>query len=113
MNYTPDELVDTFLDHIKYFSIAHHIPGRIRVKASLLQAAHLVGVNTDGLEELVDDFPGITSYRLNKKGLSAVIEYDQKLLPPDLWEEVAAVDKYPRTREAVRERLLGIVASLV
>ena len=29
--YSNEELVDGFLDHIRYLSIAHHVKGRIRV----------------------------------------------------------------------------------
>ncbi len=109
MSLSNDEKVETFLDSIKYFSIAHHLPGRIRIKASLLKAAQLRKVKSDDISEVADTLPGIHSCRVNMKGLSAVIEYDKNIIPPELWEEVANVEKFPATRAEVKEKLLALL----
>lgn len=110
MTYSDEEIVDTFLDYIRYFSIAHHVPGRIRVKASWLKAGELKKIDERELQQVVERIPGISDYRVNKKALSAVIEYDNSLLPFDLWEEVVAVNMYPVKRDEVRGKLLALLA---
>ncbi len=109
MKYSNEEAVDTFLDYIRYFSIAHHVPGRIRVKASLLKARELKKIDGADIEEIVNRISGITGYRLNRKALSAVIEYDNSVIPPTLWEDVITIDSWPARRGEVREKLLTLL----
>ena len=107
--YTPEQLVDGLLDHMLYLSIAHHVPGRIRVKASWNGAQKLGAVNENELMNLIAGIPGIVEYRINKKALSVIIQYDTDILPPSLWEEVAAVGQYPGKRAEVRGELLALL----
>ncbi len=109
MEYSNEEAVDTFLDYIRHFSIAHHVPGRIRVKASWFKVNNLKDIDGNGLQELIDRIPGIKQYRLNKKALSAVIEYDESLIPYTLWEDVVKVDNFPAQRDEVRRKLLTLL----
>lgn len=108
--YTREQLVDGLLDHMLYLSIAHHVSGRIRVKASWNGAQKLGAVNEDELMNIIAAIPGIVEYRVNKKALSLIIQYDIDILPPSLWEEVASVGQYPGRRGQVRERLLALLA---
>ncbi len=107
--YTSEQLVDGLLDHMLYLHIAHHVPGRIRVKASWNGAQKLGAANEGELTDIIAGIPGIVDYRFNKKALSVIIEYDTDLLPPPLWEEVAAVGQYPGKRGQVREQLLALL----
>jgi hypothetical protein len=108
-----ENIVDTFLDHVRYLKIVHHVPGRIRVKASWDGARQLVKMDSrmdqQGLSEIISRIPGITEYRVNEKALSVIISYDTGILPFDLWEEVGSLGQYPMNREAVRGKLLSIV----
>lgn len=108
--YTCEQLVDGLLDHMLYLSIAHHVSGRIRVKASWNGAQKLGAVNENELMNIIKAIPGIVEYRVNKKALSVIIQYDTDILPPSLWEEVASVGQYPGNRGKVRERLLSLLA---
>jgi len=107
--YTSEELVDGLLDHMLYLHIAHHVPGRIRVKASWSGATKLGSVDEQELTIIVASIPGIVGYRINKKALSVIIEYDTDVLSPQLWEEVASVGQYPGKRDAVRDQLLTLL----
>lgn len=104
-----EAIVDEFLDHIRYFSIVHHLPGRIRIKASWTNARDLRKIDQGQLEAAINRVPGILSYRVNAKALSAVIEYDQDIIPYGLWNDVGSVENYPLKREDVRERLLQLL----
>nr|WP_320012569.1 hypothetical protein [uncultured Desulfobulbus sp.] len=107
--YTSEQIVDGLLDHMLYLHVAHHVPGRIRVKASWSGATKLGNVNEQELHTLVASIPGIQGYRINKKALSVIIEYDTDTLTPQLWEEVASVGQYPGKRETVRGQLLTLL----
>ncbi len=108
--YADEDVVDQFLDHIRWFTIAHHVLGRIRVKVLLKNALHLKDVETADLEEIIARVPGVLRYRVNKKALSVVIEYDPQVLPYELWEDVASIEKYPLQRDGVKARLLALLA---
>jgi hypothetical protein len=107
--YTNEQLVDGLLDHMLYLKIAHHVEGRIRVKASWSGAKKLSTVNDGELAQIIAEIPGIEEYRINKKALSVVIHYDAEVLPFALWEEVAALGEYPLLRERVKTRLLAVM----
>lgn len=107
--YTNEQLVDGLLDHMLYLHVAHHVAGRIRIKASWNGAQKLGAVNEDELTEIIGGIPGIVDYRVNKKALSVIISYDADTLPPFLWEEVASVGQYPGKRGQVREQLLALL----
>ena len=107
--YTNEELVDAFLENIRYLNVVHHVKGRIRVKASLSGAKKLAEVDPDVMEEVISSLPGITSYRVNKKALSVIIEYNSKVLPYNLWEQVGELNRNPGNLSTTREQLLAIL----
>ncbi len=107
--FNDEEIVDSFLDHIRYLAIAHHVNGRLRVKASWSGAKQLAKLNEEEIESLIARIPGILDYRVNKKALSIVINYDPEILAFSLWEEIGALGEYPLNREEVRAKLLTIL----
>nr|WP_321465109.1 hypothetical protein [uncultured Desulfobulbus sp.] len=111
--YTNEQLVDGLLDHMLYLNIAHHVPGRIRVKASWSGAQKLAAVNEREMTSIIASIPGIVDYRVNKKALSVIIQYDTEILPPSLWEEVASVGQFPGKRDSVSEQLMVILSETV
>lgn len=102
-------IVDVFLDHIRYLTIVHHVKGRIRVKAGWDALPRLGNVDTKEIEKIMDRIPGIRGYRVNKRALSVVIEYDPEILSYSLWEDVGALRKYPAHRQDVKTQLLDIL----
>ena len=78
-----------------FIKIAHHIPGRIRLKASLGSLLQLLKQTTDNslpslkqIEEelipIVEEINGVTEVRFNVKAGTVVICYDQTVVPPQL-----------------------------
>ncbi len=55
--------------------------------------------------------PGIKDYRVNKKAVTVVINYDPDILPYDLWEDVGKLRENPVHQEEVKTRLLEILQS--
>lgn len=109
IKYSNEQLVDSFLDHIRYLKIAHHVNGRIRVKANLNGAKKLANVEEGEIEKVIAMIPGIEKYRVNKKALSVIINYDPEVLSFSLWNEVGTLGEYPMNRDNVRDQLLDIL----
>ncbi len=79
-----EKYVDTFLKLRGWASIGHHIPGRVRLKYKLGIVAHLAKFNKGNIEQLIQEQPAFRNYKLNTATGSLVIEYDPKLVPPNL-----------------------------
>ncbi len=76
------------MDCRQYLSVAHHVPGRIRLRFSL-------GVLSDPRAmELLSSVrdaempPALRNARLNLPARSVILEYDPKAISPELLEEV-------------------------
>ena len=101
-NMKDDLIIDKLIDLAAESSIAHHIPGRIRLKVklpALLQARDLE------ISDLVNRFSGILDARANLGALSIVISYDAGIVTPALWERLVNGKNDPEQRESMREQL--------
>jgi len=76
---------------LRYVQIAHHIPGRIRLK--------LVELNLDAegrallgqarqFQQVLEQNAGVKSIRLNLLAGSCVVEYDKAVIPPAAWTDI-------------------------
>ncbi|MGB9500405.1 MAG: HMA2 domain-containing protein [Dissulfuribacterales bacterium] len=100
-----NKVIPALLDIIPHLEIAHHIPGRIRLRISSSGIESLQGVD---LASHVNQIPGILSVRVNALALSATVEYDPERLDPELWEALAGLkDQQEQTKEVV-DRLLAL-----
>ena len=95
-------MVDCILNLARHADIAHHIPGRIRLKVRL-SGVELVQ-QTDG-ESLLRCLPGVLNVKIKALARSAVIEYDPKLIPPSLWEDFGKVRDVPQAQARIRDFL--------
>lgn len=87
----------------QYLSVAHHVPGRIRVKFSL----KLLGdprakkaMDQAGTKNLP---PAVYSTRLNPLGRSVVIEYDPEAVDPNALAELLTTSDNARFEELAKE----------
>lgn len=72
-----------------YFSIIHHTPGRIRLRASL-KLKNLAQESKIEAKELIDklnQIPLIKEIKFNKLIGSLTLYYDKDMLEPSLWED--------------------------
>ncbi|WED23905.1 heavy-metal-associated domain-containing protein [Vibrio sp. JC009] len=72
--------------------IAHHIPGRVRLKYRLGIIAHLARFNASDIERALDKIPAFRNYKLNSSTGSILIEYDATIVKPALIEELFSED---------------------
>lgn len=101
-----DLLIDTLIELAAQSTIAHHIPGRIRLKVKL--SALLLARDLE-ISELVDLFTGILDARANPGARSIVISYDTGTIAPSLWERMVNGKNDPSQRQSIREQLLSLV----
>lgn len=101
------KFVDTFLKLRGWASIGHHIPGRVRLKYKLGIVAHLAKFNKSQIEQLIQEQPAFKGYKLNTATGSLVIEYDPKVVPPNLIDLVFSQSDQDaeQTCYAIAERL--------
>jgi hypothetical protein len=81
--------------------IAHHIPGRIRLRFNqsiLGKLPKLNGIEKE-IQKIVNQIEAIKNIRLNLFAGSVVVQYDTDILPPDFWQEVVAEKDVGRLRE--------------
>lgn len=77
---------EDFLELREMLSIAHHVPGRLRIKFDLRILKHPAFELFMSLEEKYKD-NGILKTRINPLARSLVLEYDPKRIKPLLWED--------------------------
>ncbi|HJF83933.1 HMA2 domain-containing protein [Helicobacter pullorum] len=73
----------------EYFSIIHHIDGRIRLRASAKLKKFLQEndtINPFNILEAIEASPAIKSIKFNKIIGSLTIQYDTNLFEPIYWE---------------------------
>lgn len=83
----PDRRVELLLAMRRHLQIVHHIPGRLRLRATagLLDLARAWRGERIGLDEAVGVIDGIRSARVNAVAATAVIEYDPRCVPQEAW----------------------------
>lgn len=101
-NFGIDDMVQAIICLASHEEIAHHVPGRIRLKIFPSGLEAVKGIN---VQSMIESIPGVLSNRLNFLARSLVIEYDQDRLPYDLWESLGQLRNYPELAQEVSERL--------
>ncbi len=81
-----------FLHLRRYVTIAHHVPGRIRLKLGLEAVSRLPKVDPAPFTQLFDRIRGIKLTRINKAALSVVVEYDSHIIAPSVWPRLLEGD---------------------
>ncbi|AOO66268.1 HMA2 domain-containing protein [Sulfurospirillum halorespirans] len=89
MNVTAEKLVELG----GYFSIVHHIKGRIRLRVSPKIKEHKHHVGIEDIEALPARINGIKSIKINKMIGSLTVEYDHAIFPDHLWENLVKGEK--------------------
>ena len=101
-----EKIIDLLINLVPHTKVAHHEPGRITLKLLL---PGLGVVQNDNFEGLVDAIPGILDTRLKLWSRSVDIDYDEELLPFDLWESLVGLKENPEGTAQVRLRLRSLL----
>lgn len=109
---------ETLRDGLGRVRIAHHIPGRIRLRvddpeliADVPGRAQLVRV-----QALLERMPGVVSLRVNLMARSCTLEYDHEIIPFAAWGDLiagrrtAAAARFETLLRAVYDEFAGFRA---
>ena len=97
--------LEVLKDLHKYVQIAHHVPGRIRLKFDPSLAKH---PGAGDLLNSKEKLTGIKNIRVNPAARSVVIEYDEEVIRPDYIQELFTVrdpDRFHAIIDELAERL--------
>ena len=88
---TPRELFKALRKHL---TIAHHVPGRLRVRFSANVLTALPQMDKAQLDTVLGALPDITDVRLNALAGSAVITYLPARIPVASWHTLINADEH-------------------
>lgn len=77
--------VTPFLGLRRHVRVAHQVPGRIRLKLSGLSLSDLRRFDPTPFAGFLDGIEAVTSVRVNRAALSAVVEYDPAQMTEADW----------------------------
>lgn len=75
-----------FLTLRRHLRIAHHIPGRVRLKVAASVFTELGAVDPSAVERILNAVDGIEDVRINKAAGSAIVVYAVDTVDPDSWQ---------------------------
>lgn len=97
-----DLIIDKLIELAGQTAIAHHIPGRIRLKVNI--SGLLIARDLDAAD-LMKCFSGILDAKANAASRSIVIVYDTDVVTPDFWEHLVNCKESPALRNSIRAEL--------
>ncbi len=92
--------VDQLLSLAAQTEIVKHVPGRIQLKLKLTGISLALNLDLLGLKASIQGILGA-----NVSGTSVVIDYDEKVLPKELWELMIKSNGNPKIQQLVRREL--------
>jgi len=101
---------DYLIPLLEEAEIAHHIPGRIRLRFNHSIVTKLPKVNgiEKEIQKIANQIEAIKNIRLNLFAGSVVVQYDTDLLSPDFWQEVVGEKDIEQLKEKARTLLPGL-----
>ncbi|CAM3059976.1 HMA2 domain-containing protein [Moritella viscosa] len=91
----------------RWLTLAHHIPGRIRLKYKMGIMTHLVTIKVTDIEQALADIPAFKNYKINSDTGSILVEYDAGIIKPEFINQL-----FSESEIDVQQAYLNIAASL-
>ncbi len=85
--------LSVFLAQRGNLEIAHHVPGRIRIRLNVNAFYRAPHLDPTPVIDLIRRMRGVRTTRINAAALSIVIEYDPRILPQMVWERLLRGEK--------------------
>ena len=94
----------------QYFSIIHHIRGRIRIRvSSKIKEQQNSNVTLSDIENLPQTIDGINKIKINKIVGSITIEYDYEVFKKELWDNLVEGKNLDEVTEIINKLYKEIV----
>jgi hypothetical protein len=93
--------IELFRRFVAHVHIAHHLPGRIRLKLTPVKfddEERAAMARVKGFQKALDTIPGVSSIRLNLLARSCTVEYDTRIIPAAAWQDVLSGVDSPAAR---------------
>lgn len=103
-------------DFLKLLSVAHHIPGRVRLKLTKPIEAQQLGFNMSDLDSLIEALrkcQGIRSASVNKISLSCTIDYDPEMIHDEAWLQLVSNQQAEELHDDHSTPLLAEIVTLL
>lgn len=94
---------------ISYFTIIHHVKGRLRVRVNPKIRELQGDVSLDDIQSLAQKIEGIKKIKINKVVASVTIEYDSEIFPMQLWEDLVAQRNIEKLTEKINKLYKEVV----
>lgn len=114
-------LLERFYQYAACVQIAHHLPGRLRLR--LVQDRQIPGTPRDTaylltqatlFRDMLESIPGVRSIRFNLMARSCTVEYDQRVIPfkswPDFLNDVPS-DEARALRRIIEDRCAEVAGA--
>ena len=101
---------DYLMPLLEEAEIAHHIPGRIRLKFNhsiVTKLPKLNGIEKE-IQKIANQIEAIKDIRLNLFAGSVVVQYDTDILSHDFWQEVVGEKDVEQLKDKARALLPGL-----
>ncbi len=82
--------VEKLVAMASYFTMIHHIQGRLRVRVSPKIKQENENITLEDIEALPQKIDGIKKIKINKIVGSITIEYDNNIFSKELWDDLIA-----------------------
>lgn len=99
-----DIVIARLIDLAAHAQIAHHIPGRIRLK--IKPSGLPLAMQLDPRD--FEFFTGVRAVRANTAARSVVIDYDEQKIPFSLWEKLLKAKASSEVRNSVQQALRNL-----
>jgi hypothetical protein len=99
--------LDTLFDLRKHLKIKHHSPGRLRLKVGMSVLKDPAFAELPSFEETP---PGVKQLKMSLLSRTVTLDYDRKMLPPELLEELIVTEDINRGRAILAdlEQRIGV-----
>ena len=94
--------VDSLIKLAGHAEILKHVPGQIQLKIKLTGISLAMNLDLLGLQASIRGILGA-----NVSGRTVVINYDEQVLPKELWELLIQSHANPKIQQLVRRELLS------
>ncbi len=105
MKNSKELMVHNLMRLLPHADIQHHIPGRIRLKVRPSGFRIAMSMDSASFARAV---PGIQRVKTNAVARSVVIEYDEQIISPDLWDRLKGLGEDPSKAREIEESLLAL-----
>jgi hypothetical protein len=101
--------IEALLKLAHYVELRDHVSGRIEMRVSFANVPKVLAILQDlDIDRGLKLIPGLKDYEVSAWSRSAVIRYDPRVFPMDLWNDFCTIGNDPAKEEALRERLLSL-----